>query len=208
MKQFFQKKLLPAVTLSNAESAKRLADTYLKAGLDILEITFRTDATLAAIEAVAQTFPELHIGAGTILNPSQVQSAKDAGARFGLSPGFNEKVVESAHQIDFPFIPGVMTPSEIEQAWQAGCEILKLYPAEIAGGTEYIRSLEGPYLHAGLDLIPMGGVGPGNMRDYLDCASVVAVGGSWLAPKDKIREGDFAGISKVVEASLKTANLS
>lgn len=202
---FFEKKLLPAVTLNDADSAKRLAEAYLNAGLEVMEVTFRTDATLGAIEAIATTFPEVKIGAGTILSTSQVQSAKDAGAKFGLSPGLNEHVVGSARDKDFPFIPGVMTPSEIEKAWDLGCEILKLFPAEIAGGTDYIRSLEGPYLHAGLQLIPMGGVGPENMSAYLDCSSVVAVGGSWLAPKGKIKKDDFSGIAEIVKNSLKAA---
>ncbi|MFH5831112.1 bifunctional 4-hydroxy-2-oxoglutarate aldolase/2-dehydro-3-deoxy-phosphogluconate aldolase [Halalkalibaculum sp. DA3122] len=206
MKHLFDKKILPAVTLADEDSAKRLAEAYLEAGLNVMEVTFRTDATLAAIEAIARCFPELKVGAGTILHARQVRSAKDAGAAFGLSPGFSERVVRAARDNKLPFIPGIMTPSEIEAAWNAGSELLKLFPAETAGGTDYIRNLEGPYLHKGLQLIPMGGVSARNMSDYLDCSSVVAVGGSWLAPKDKIREGDFGSIVDIVRESLKKAD--
>lgn len=207
MKELFSKKLMPAVTLKDADSARKLAEAYLEAGLDIMEVTFRTEATLAAIEAVARDIPEMNIGAGTILNPEQVQLAKDAGASFGLSPGFNGQVVQTARENDFPFIPGILTPSEIEKALAAGCEILKLFPADAIGGTGYIQSLEGPYLQTGVQFIPMGGVNQENLSRYLKCQSVIAVGGSWLAPKIKIRNGDFSGITEVVSKSIHLATL-
>ncbi|MDZ7694446.1 MAG: bifunctional 4-hydroxy-2-oxoglutarate aldolase/2-dehydro-3-deoxy-phosphogluconate aldolase [Balneolaceae bacterium] len=203
MEKIFTKKLLPAVTLNDADSAQRLAETYLDAGLDILEITFRTDATLSSIEAIAKEFPSLKIGAGTILNTHQVAQAKNAGAQFGLSPGFNAEVVKAAQKKEFPFIPGIMTPSEIEVALSTGCRVLKLFPADISGGPEYIKSLEGPYQHTGMQLIPMGGINPQNMKAYLGCSSVLAVGGSWMAPKDKIDAGDFSRIAQVIRETRR-----
>lgn len=205
MKNLFGKGLLPAVTLDDVDIAKRLAETYLQAGLDILEITFRTDATLAAIEAIAKTFPELKVGAGTILRPRQIKLAQNAGAKFGLSPGFNERVVRAARDNSFPFVPGVMTPSEIEKGLAAGCKILKLYPADIAGGVKYIKSLEGPYLQTGVSFIPMGGVNLHNLSEYLNCDSVIAAGGSWLASKEEISGEDFGRIGETVRDSLEVA---
>lgn len=198
MQEFFDKKLLPAVTLNDADAALRLAETYLEAGLDIMEFTFRTEATLSAIEAVAREFPAMNIGAGTILETGQITKAQNAGAQFGLSPGLNPAILKTAQDQDFPFIPGVVTPSEIEQALAMGCTLLKLFPAELSGGTKYIQSLEGPYLQTGVQFIPMGGINMQNMNSYLQCPSVLAVGGSWMAPKKKIIQGDFKGIYSVI----------
>ncbi|MDX1636491.1 MAG: bifunctional 4-hydroxy-2-oxoglutarate aldolase/2-dehydro-3-deoxy-phosphogluconate aldolase [Balneolaceae bacterium] len=205
MKLFFEKRLLPAVTLFDADTAKRLAETYLRAGLDVMEITFRSDATLSAIKAVARTFPEMKIGAGTILHPRQVQFAKDAGAQFGLSPGFNERVARSAKEKSLPFVPGVMTPSEVEKGLDMGFRILKLFPADIAGGVRYIHSLQGPYAKTEMHLIPMGGVSTENLAEYLACDRVLAAGGSWLAPKAKIEQGDFTVVENIVRRSLEIA---
>lgn len=200
--KFFEKKLLPAVTLHKIESALLLAETYLEAGLNVMEITFRTEVAAAAIQGIVKEFPEMKIGAGTLLSAGQVKLAQDAGARFGLSPGLNEKVVRAASENSFPFIPGVSTPSEIESALDYGYKILKLFPADLLGGISYVESLEGPYRATGIRFIPMGGVHTGNLSDYLRNPSVIAAGGSWIAPGNLIQNGQFDKISEIVRHSL------
>lgn len=205
MENYFKQKVLPAVTLGSPDFACALAEALLRGGVTVLEVTFRTDATAASIKKITEEFPELTVGAGTILSPDQITGAIEAGARFGLAPGFNKNIVQTAQKHDFPFIPGVMTPSEIEQALEQGCKLLKVFPAKQIGGVEFIRSLEGPYAHTGVQFIPMGGVNTGNMKDYLKCRSVLAVGGSWLTPGELIRQNDFGKIAEIVRAAVETA---
>lgn len=205
VQNLFLKKLLPAVTLNDADSALSVAEALLEGGLNVMEVTFRTSATAPAIGAIAKEFPEMKIGAGTILSPEQVASAINAGAQFGLAPGFNKEVVRKAEQQEFPFIPGVMTPSEIEKALAMDCEILKLFPVSQVGGTEYIRSIEGPYRHTGIKFLPMGGVNPSNLKSYLECDSVIAAGGSWMTPTKAIENGKFDKVTELVRISLKIA---
>lgn len=202
---FFQKKLLPAVTLNNVDAALMLAETYLKAGLDVMEITFRTDTAVSAIRGIQKNYPEMKIGAGTLLSVDHVKAAQDAGAQFGLSPGLNEKVALAANENSFPFIPGVSTPSEIEKALDFGFNVLKLFPAGLLGGPAYIKSLEGPYGKTGILYIPMGGVNRTNLSEYLMNPFVLAAGGSWIAPGDLIKNKQFGKISEVVRQSLEIA---
>lgn len=203
MKHFFHNRLLPAVTIEDVEAAKRLADAYAEAGLDTLEFTLRTEATLDAIEAVAKEFPDCNVGAGTILSKQQVSQAIDAGAEFGLSPGFNAEIVEEAHTRNFPFVPGVMTPSEIELALSHECGVLKVFPVRELGGVDFIRSMEGPYAQTGVRFIPMGGVDMDNMVAYLERPTVLAVGGSWLAPATLIETEEYPEITRRVRRSME-----
>lgn len=205
MNHFFDKKILPAVTVHDVDSALVLAETFLKGGLDVMEITFRTEVTLSAISAIRKQFPEFRIGAGTILSPDQIPAARDAGAQFGLAPGCHKNVVEAATKHNFPFIPGVMTPSEIEQALEFGCKVLKVFPAGPSGGTAMLKALSGPYHHTGIQFIPMGGVDLANLEDYLALKNVMAAGGSWLAPADLLKKGDVEGILQIVKQSLQIA---
>ncbi|MEX0995007.1 MAG: bifunctional 4-hydroxy-2-oxoglutarate aldolase/2-dehydro-3-deoxy-phosphogluconate aldolase [Balneolaceae bacterium] len=200
---FFSKKLLPAITLEKVDAALKLADTYLKAGLDVMEITFRTEVAATAIKKISGSFPEMKIGAGTLLTVDQVKAAQDAGAQFGLSPGLNEKVVRSAIGNSFPFIPGVSTPSEIELALDYNYKVLKLFPADLLGGIAYIRSLEGPYRTTGAQFIPMGGVNVTNLSEYLRSPIVLAAGGSWMAPGDLVKNRQFDKIGEIVRRSLE-----
>ncbi len=200
---FFIKKLLPAVTLTDTDSALAVAEALLEGGLNVMEITFRTSATADAVSAIAKEFPEMEIGAGTILTTGQISAAKDAGAQFGLAPGLNENVVSEAKKKDFPFIPGVMTPSEIERAIEFGYKMLKLFPASDLGGADFIHSLEGPYKHTGVKFLAMGGINPSNLKQYLQCDSVTAAGGSWMTPGEAIAMGKFEKITELVRDSLK-----
>ncbi|GAA5520686.1 bifunctional 4-hydroxy-2-oxoglutarate aldolase/2-dehydro-3-deoxy-phosphogluconate aldolase [Aliifodinibius salicampi] len=201
-----QSKLLPAVTLSDADSALKIAEALLKGGLNVMEVTFRTEATAPAISAIVQEFPEMQIGAGTILSPDQLAVARDAGAQFGLSPGFSNPVTKKAKELDFPFIPGVMTPTDIETALNAGYKTLKLFPASDMGGINYINSLAGPYQHTGIRFLTMGGINETNLDSYLKHEMVISAGGSWLCPTDLIQQKKFDEITAVARKSVKLAN--
>lgn len=195
-------KLLPAVTVHDADSALHVAEAFLEAGLNSMEITFRTPAASASISAIAKTYPGMHIGAGTLLTADDISAAADAGADFGLSPGFNPDIADKALELDFPFIPGVLSPSEIECAFAAGFDLLKIFPVRSMGGGDYIKNLEGPYLHTGMKFIPMGGVSLENMDSYIKYESVLAVGGSWLNPASLIQQKKYREITKIVRKSL------
>jgi 2-dehydro-3-deoxyphosphogluconate aldolase/(4S)-4-hydroxy-2-oxoglutarate aldolase len=145
--------------------------------------------------------PELLTGVGTILNGEQVRLAAEKGAAFGVAPGFNRAVVQAAKARGLPFAPGVMTPSDVEAAYEQGCTVMKFFPAEPAGGLKYLKSLAAPYDHLGIKYIPLGGVSLENLRVYLDNPAVLAVGGSWLGPRELIRRRDWDQISRNSEAA-------
>jgi len=200
---FLAKKVLPAVTLQREEDALPVAEALLKGGLNIMEITFRTDTAPAAIRQISNQFPEMIVGAGTILNISQLNEAISSGARFGLSPAFNAKVCEEATRLNFPFIPGIMTPTEMERAYELDYHILKLFPSEQVGGMAFLKSLSGPYGHLNIQFIPMGGVNLQNMEGFLKLPNVVAIGGSWLAAKELIAAKDFSAITENTRQARK-----
>lgn len=198
----FKSKLLPAVTVHDTDSALHIAEAFLEAGLNIMEITFRTTAASASISAIEKTYPGMHIGAGSLLTAEDISAAADSGAEFGLSPGYNPDIAGKALDLGFPFIPGVLSPSEIECAFAAGFDVLKIFPVQSIGGDDYIKNLEGPYLHTGMKFIPMGGVNLENMNSYLKYESVLAVGGSWLNPQSLIQQGNFGEITKITRQSM------
>ena len=183
--------VVPVIAIDDAGQAVALADALIEGGLPIAEITFRTDAGQAAIKKIATDRPDCLLGAGTILTVDQLKAAQDAGAVFGVSPGFNPKVVAEAIKIGFPLSPGVMTPSDVEAALDMGLEVLKFFPAEAAGGIKMLKALVGPYKHTGVKFVPTGGINLGNFKDYLALDVVLAVGGSWVATKADIAAGDW-----------------
>lgn len=196
-------RLLPAVTLDREEEAVSVAKALQKGGLNLMEITFRTDGAARAIAAIRREVPSMVVGAGTLLTKDQVDEAVQAGARFGLAPGYQPDLVEHAQSMEFAFIPGISTPSEIECAMSQGCWIQKLFPADLLGGPALIRSLTGPYRHTELRLIPMGGVGLETLPDYAGLSLVGALGGSWLTPKAVIERKEFDKITTLVRESLQ-----
>lgn len=200
---FFKQKLLPAVTLTDTESALSVAEALLNGGLNVMEVTFRTPVTASAISAITKKFPEMNIGAGTILSPEQISTAIDAGAQFGLAPGLNKKVMLRAEEQEFPFIPGIMSPSEIEKALDAGLKTVKVFPASNLGGPSFIQRIESAYRHTGIQFLPMGGINADNLKSYIRYKSVVAAGGSWLAPKELIEQGEFKKITERVRYSVE-----
>jgi 2-dehydro-3-deoxyphosphogluconate aldolase/(4S)-4-hydroxy-2-oxoglutarate aldolase len=168
-------------------------------GLPVAEITFRTDAAADAITALAKR-GDLLVGAGTVLTVEQVDRAIDAGAAFLVAPGTNPRVVEHAQKHSIPMLPGVATPTDIELAMSLGLGTLKFFPAESLGGVETIKALAGPY--RSIRFLPTGGITPEKLPDYLELPCVLACGGSWLAPRDKLAAGDFAAIRKLVEQAV------
>jgi 2-dehydro-3-deoxyphosphogluconate aldolase/(4S)-4-hydroxy-2-oxoglutarate aldolase len=199
------KRIVPVIVLDREDQAEPLAEALLKAGLDIMEITFRTTAAEAAIRRIAKRFPEILLGAGTILEGEQVKRAADAGACYALAPGLNEAVVKAAGQAGLMMFPGVMTPSEVERALSLDCRILKFFPAEAAGGVAMLKALEGPYAHTGVKFIPTGGIGLNNMASYLERPSVAAIGGSWIVEKKLIAAKDWKTIEQLTREALALA---
>jgi len=199
------KRIVPVIVLDHEEQAEPLAEALLKAGLDIMEITFRTAAAEASIRRIAKRFPEILLGAGTVLGVDQLKRAAEAGASYALAPGLNEAVVNAAAKAGILMFPGVMTPSEVEKALSLNCKILKYFPAEAAGGVTMLKALEGPYVHTGVKFLPTGGIGLNNMRTYLERPSVAAIGGSWIVEKKMIVAKDWKSIEQLTREALALA---
>lgn len=200
--QLQQTGVIAVLMIDRVEDAVPLARALLAGGVNTIELTLRTFAALQCLRRIREEVPEMTIGVGTILTPDQVNDAKDNGAIFGVAPGMNPRVVAEAARIGLPFAPGVCTPTDIELAIEAGCRLLKFFPSEPCGGLPYLRTISAPFMHLGVQFVPLGGVGPANAAQYLKEPSVLALGGSWLAPKDLIAKGDWAAITKLArEAS-------
>ncbi|MGO9115156.1 MAG: bifunctional 4-hydroxy-2-oxoglutarate aldolase/2-dehydro-3-deoxy-phosphogluconate aldolase [Thermoguttaceae bacterium] len=179
--------VVPVTAVESVEAALPLADALLEGGLPVAEITFRTAAAAEVIAQMTRHRPELLVGAGTVLSEENVKAATAAGARFAVAPGLNPAVVQYAAQAGLPFVPGICTPSEIEQALGLGCRIVKFFPAEPSGGVEMVKALAAPYAHTGVRFVPTGGVNTGNLERYLSVPSVAAVGGTWIVrPEDLV----------------------
>jgi 2-dehydro-3-deoxyphosphogluconate aldolase/(4S)-4-hydroxy-2-oxoglutarate aldolase len=196
-------KIVPVLVLNDVESGLKMCEILVKQGLPAAEITFRTTAAEAVIKAAAKEFPELYLGAGTILNTTDLKRAFDAGASFAVAPGFNPTVVKEAVKNGWAFAPGVCTPSEVEQAMELGCRFLKFFPAEAAGGVKMIQSLIAPYKHMGVKFMPTGGITTANVANYLEIKEIVAVGGTWLGKSSDIEKGNWQGIEEAVAAAVE-----
>lgn len=199
------KKVVPVVVLDKEDDAEPLAEALLAGGLDIMEITFRTEAAAGSIRRIAGKFPGILLGAGTLLSPDQARAARDAGAVFGLAPGLNPAVVEAAQECGLEFSPGIMTPSEIERALSMDCRLLKFFPAGAAGGPGMIQALAGPYAHTGVKFVPTGGVNADNLRDYLALPVVAAIGGSWMVDRKLIAAKNWDEVTRLTREALAAA---
>jgi len=195
-------RILPAVTFSSADEVLPVAEAMLRGGLRVMEVTFRTAVATEAITIIRKNLPGIYVGAGTLLSVTQLKQAIDAGAQFGLAPGFNPAVCKYALENHFPFIPGVMTPSEIELAAEMGFGILKLFPASQVDGLHFLKAIQDPYQSLRIKFIPMGGVSLSNMNEYLQLKNVIAVGGSWLTKREYMRAGHFDQITESVKEAL------
>lgn len=188
--------IIAVLVIDNPDDAPHLARTLLSNGIGAMELTLRTDAALESLRRIRWEVPEMFAGVGTILTREQVAAAKENGAAFGVAPGYNREVVGFAGESGFPYAPGIATPSEIEGAVSQGCRILKYFHAEGMGGIEYLKGINSPYKHLGLRYIPLGGVSPANLRQYLALKEIIAIGGSWIAPQDLIKARDWTTIAK------------
>ena len=189
--------IVPVIVIEKEEQAVPLAKALVKGGLPVLEVTFRTAAAAAAIAAIRKEVPEAVVGAGTLLTPQMVKDAKAAGAVFGVAPGFDPVVMAAAKAEGLPMCPGIATASELSQALTAGCEMVKFFPAEAAGGVKMIRNLLGAFRFTGIKFMPTGGVNISNVADYLAVPEIVCCGGTWIVPKDALAAGDYATIEKL-----------
>lgn len=192
--------IVPVVVLDDAERAVALADALLEGGVGIMEITLRSDAALASIEAVATKVPEMQVGAGTVINTAQFQKVQEAGGRFCFSPGISAELLAAAKASNLPLIPGVATASDVMTAINAGIEGCKFFPAEAAGGVAMLKAFGGPF--ASMHFCPTGGVNLVNMKTYLALDNVDCVGGSWITPKAAIEAGDFAQVTALCREAL------
>ena len=184
-----QIRIVPVLVLEEENSGLKMCELLLECGLPAAEITFRTAAAAGIIREAAKRFPELYLGAGTILNTADLHRAFEAGAKFAVAPGFNPTVVREAQRYAYDFAPGICTPSEIEQAYEEGCRFFKFFPAEAAGGVKMLKAIAAPYKHLGIKFMPTGGVTMENAASYLALEEVAAAGGTWLnkATEEEIR---------------------
>lgn len=193
-------KVMPVVSIDTAEHAVPLAEALLAGGVNVIEITLRTPAALAAIENIARHVPEMWVGAGTILFPQQLASVADAGSRFALSPGLTPAVLDAARAQTMPFIPGVATASDIMLGMAGGLDTFKFFPAGSAGGVASLQAFAGPF--AGILFCPTGGIRPETAASYLAVPNVACVGGSWLTPASLMRSQSWREITDIARQSL------
>jgi 2-dehydro-3-deoxyphosphogluconate aldolase/(4S)-4-hydroxy-2-oxoglutarate aldolase len=187
-------RVIPVIAIEDPDKALHLADALIGGGIPLAEITFRTAAAAKVISILAKERPELVVAAGTVLTVDQLKQARDSGARFGVAPGTDPKVIEESLNMEFPFIPGIMTPSEISICLNYNLKLLKIFPAGALGGVNFIKSIIGPFVHTGVMFNPTGGINNENFKSYLDIPQVIAVGGTWLATKEDISAGNWSKI--------------
>ena len=192
--------IIPVVAIEDAADAPRLGQALLAGGLPCAEITFRTAAAADAIKAMATECPDVLVGAGTVLTVEQAETAKSVGAKFMVTPGFDAQVVDWCIANDMPITPGVMTPTDINQALAKGLDHLKFFPAEAAGGIKVLKAIGGPYVN--VKFIPTGGINANNLADYLHLPMVHACGGSFMVKKQMIADGEFAKIRDMAETAV------
>lgn len=188
--------IVPVLVVDDVKAARPLAEALVAGGLPALEVTLRTPAALDVIAAMAEV-PGGVVGAGTLLTRADVTAAKAAGATFGVSPGATDALLDAAEAEDLPLLPGAATASEAMRLYERGYTVMKFFPAEAAGGAKFLASLASPL--PGIRFCPTGGVSPKNAPDYLSLANVLCAGGSWVAPKEMVAAGDWAGIEALAQ---------
>ncbi|GAA9499082.1 bifunctional 4-hydroxy-2-oxoglutarate aldolase/2-dehydro-3-deoxy-phosphogluconate aldolase [Helicobacter pylori] len=192
--------IVPVVVVEDIKDAVPLAQSLIEGGIHIIEVTLRSSCALEAIELIAKNVPKMRMGAGTILNPTQLEQAQNRGAEFLISPGLTIKLLEYAKKKDMPLIPGVSSSSEVMQALELGYNALKFFPAEYCGGVKLLNAFNGPF--KGVKFCPTGGISADNMHSYLNLENVLCVGGSWLTPKNLIQNKEWDKITEICKRSL------
>lgn len=194
--------IVPVIKIDDAEKAIPLADALIKGGLPVAEVTFRTEEAADAISRISEKFPEMLVGAGTVLTKEQVDSAVKAGAKFIVSPGLNPNIVKYCLEKGVPMIPGCSSPSNIETALELGLDIVKFFPAEAAGGLAMIKAMSAPY--GNVKFMPTGGISPKNLCDYLSFKKIVACGGSWMVTDSLLKEDRYDEIEALARQAVMT----
>ncbi|MFP6263524.1 bifunctional 4-hydroxy-2-oxoglutarate aldolase/2-dehydro-3-deoxy-phosphogluconate aldolase [Helicobacter pylori] len=192
--------IVPVVVIENIKDAVPLAQSLIEGGIPIIEVTLRSSCALEAIELIAKNVPKMRVGAGTILNLTQLEQAQNRGAEFLISPGLTPSLLEHAKKKDMPLIPGVSSSSEVMQALELGYNALKFFPAEYCGGVKLLNAFNGPF--KGVKFCPTGGISADNMRSYLNLENVLCVGGSWLTPKNLIQNKEWDKITEICKRAL------
>lgn len=195
--------VIPVVAVESVADGLHLCEALLRGGIATMEITFRTPAAADVICEVRKQYPEVVVGAGTILTTDELKRAIDSGATFGVAPGCNPTIIQAARAAGFDFAPGICTPSDVERALELGLTELKFFPAGAAGGVPMLKALAGPYGHRGVSFCPTGGVKAENMAEYLILPYVPVIGGTWLAPNDLIKNGDWDKITLHAKTAME-----
>lgn len=193
--------VVPVVVLNRSEDALPLAEALIKGGLPCAEVTFRTDAAEESIRLMSQKYPDMLVGAGTVLTIEQVDRAVSAGAKFIVCPGFDPEIVDYCIEKNIPVFPGCITPSEVAQAVKRGLKVVKFFPAEQAGGVAMIKAMGAPY--GMVKFMPTGGISAKNLSEYLSCNNILCCGGSWMVKGDLITEGNFDKITELTREAIE-----
>ncbi len=202
--QLAELKVIPVIAVDKAEDILPLGRVLSDNGLPVAEITFRSDAAVEAIRLLKLAQPEMLIGAGTVLNREQVMAAKEAGASFIVSPGFNPNTVKACQELDIPIVPGINNPSTLEAALEMGLTTVKFFPAEASGGIAMVKSLLAPY--GNVQIMPTGGINLSNIQDYLAIPRVICCGGSWMVEKALINNGEWDKIAELTREAVALVN--
>lgn len=201
--QFREALVVPVVVLNDVKDAEPLADALVEGGLPCAEVTFRTEAAEESIRRMAAKYPEMLVGAGTVLTIEQVERAVNAGAKFIVSPGFDPEIVDYCIEKEIPVFPGCITPSEVAQAVKRGLKIVKFFPAEQFGGVSTIKAMAAPY--GMVKFMPTGGINANNLKEYLSCDKILCCGGSWMVKGDLIKAGEFDKIRELTKEAVALA---
>lgn len=202
LEEFSKIGIIPVIALNDAADAEPLAKALIDGGLPCAEITFRTDAAEESIRIMASKYPEMLVGAGTVLTTEQVDRAVNAGAKFIVSPGLNPKVVKYCVEKNIPITPGCANPSDVEQAIELGLDVVKFFPAEANGGLPVIKAMSAPYNK--IKFMPTGGINAKNIKSYLDFKKIIACGGSWMVNGDMVKAKDWEGITRLTKEAVAT----
>ncbi len=198
-----QSPVIPVMVIERLEDAVPMAEALVSGGITTLEITLRTACGVDAIREIAKSVPNAAVGAGTVCNAEQYQAVVDAGATFVVSPGCSDALIKASQDTGIPMLPGAVTATEVMAVQEAGFPIAKFFPAGTSGGAPAIKALGGPF--GDMKFIPTGGVGLGNLADYLSLSNIVAVGGSWLTPADACRNGDWGTVARLAREAVELA---
>ncbi|QCJ68738.1 keto-deoxy-phosphogluconate aldolase [Providencia heimbachae] len=195
--------VVPVIVIKKLEQAVPLAKALMKGGVKVLEVTLRTECAIEAIRLIAKEVPDAIVGAGTVINPQQLSAVTDAGAKFAISPGLTEELLDAATKGKIPLIPGISTVSELMLGMKYGLKEFKFFPAEANGGVKALKAIAGPFSQ--VKFCPTGGISLVNYRDYLALNSVLCIGGSWLVPEDALANGDYEKITQLAQEAIQGA---